>query len=109
ALNSLSFLAVLAGLLLMRASELYPVERERKAAGAVREGLAYARRTPAVLAVLLMVTVVSATGFNFRVLLPVLADKTLHSGAAVFGALFASFGVGALGGALLSAALSRAS
>ena len=42
-------------------------------------------------------------------LLPVLASKTLHSGAAVFGVLFACFGVGALVGALFSAAMSRAS
>jgi MFS family permease len=56
-----------------------------------------------------MVTVVSATGFNVRVLLPVLTSKTLHSGAAVFGALFACFGAGALLGALFAAAMSRAS
>src|SRR4029077_3271530 len=59
--------------------------------------------------VLVTVTVVSATGFNFRVLMPVLASKTLDSGAAVFGLLFACFGLGALGGALFAAAMSRAS
>ena len=32
----------------------------------------------------------ATTGFNFRVLLPVLASKTLHSSAPVFGVLFAS-------------------
>jgi MFS family permease len=77
--------------------------------GAIREGLAYARRTPAVLLVLAITAVVATTGFNFRVLLPVLASDTLHASAAVFGVLFACFGVGALGGALASAALSRAS
>ena len=59
--------------------------------------------------VLAITVVVSATGFNFRVLLPVLASKTLHAGAAVFGVLFACFGVGALLGALGAAAMSRAS
>jgi MFS family permease len=112
AVNAGSFLAVLAALLLMRVSELFPVERSsagEKTTAAIREGLRYAWRTPAVLTVLLMVTVVSATGFNFRVLLPVLASKTLHAGAAVFGVLFACFGAGALAGALFSAAMSRAS
>jgi MFS family permease len=108
AINSASFLAVLAGLLLMRASELYSVERNHKVAGAVREGIAYAWRTPQVLVVLAMVTLVSV-GFSFRVLLPVLASRTLDSGAATFGALFACFGVGALIGALVAAAMSRAS
>jgi MFS family permease len=111
AFNAASFLAVLTGLLLMRPSELYSLEgRTRARAGvAIREGLAYARRTPEVLLVLAITTVVAATGFNFRVLLPVLASTTLHAGAAVFGVLFACFGVGALLGALGAAAMSRAS
>jgi MFS family permease len=112
AINSASFLAVLTALLLMRVPELFAVDRSvavGKTGAAIREGLRYARRTPAVLMVLVMVTVVSATGFNFRVLLPVLASKTLESGAAVFGLLFACFGLGALGGALFAAAMSRAS
>jgi MFS family permease len=112
AINAASFLAVLAGLLLMRASELFALERGPRGAktgAAIREGLAYAWRTPGVLLVLAITTVVATTGFNFRVLLPVLASKTLHADAAVFGALFACFGVGALAGALAAAAMSRAS
>ena len=112
AINAGSFLAVLAALLLMHVSELFPVARSSAAeptATAVREGLRYSWRTPAVLTVLVVVTVVSMTGFNFRVLLPVLASNTLHAGAAVFGVLFACFGVGALFGALGAAVMSRAS
>ena len=112
ALNAVSFLAVLAALLAMRVSELYKVERSsatEKTGAAIREGFRYAWRTPTVLIVLVIVAVVSMTGFNFRVLLPVLASDTLDSGAAVFGVLFACFGVGALLGALFSAAMSRAS
>jgi MFS family permease len=112
AVNAGSFLAVLTALLAMRVSELFWVERngvEEGTGAAIREGLRYAWRTPAVLTVLIVTTVVSATGFNFRVLLPVLASETLHAGAAVFGVLFACFGVGALLGALGAAAMSRAS
>jgi MFS family permease len=111
AINAATFLAVLAALVLMRPGELYSLEgrAEAKAATAIREGLAYAWRTPEVLLVLGITTVVAATGFNFRVLLPVLASKTLHSDATVFGVLFACFGVGALLGALSAAAMSRAS
>ena len=111
ALNAGSFLAVLAALLLMRPGELYSLEgrSEAKAGIAIREGLRYALRTPEVWLILAITTVVAATGFNFRVLLPVLASKTLHADAAVFGVLFACFGVGALLGALAAAAMSRAS
>ena len=111
AINAASFLAVLTGLLLMRPSELYPLRGRSagKAGAAIREGLAYVWRTPEVLLVLTITTFVATTGFNFRVLLPVLASKTLDASATVFGVLFASFGAGALLGALAAAAMSRAS
>jgi MFS family permease len=112
AINAGSFLAVLAGLLLMRPAELFPLDREvghQKTGAAIREGLEYVWRTPQVKLVLAITLVVSATGFNFRVLLPVLASETLHAGASVFGLLFACFGVGALLGALSAATLGRAS
>jgi MFS family permease len=112
AINAASFLAVLAGLLLMRPGELFSLDRglaRQKTVAAIREGLAYMWRTPQVKLVLAITVVISATGFNFRVLLPVLASRTLHSGATVFGILFACFGIGALVGALTSAAMSRAS
>jgi MFS family permease len=112
AVNAGSFLAVLAGLLLMRPAELFPLDRDserQRTMTAVREGLEYMWRSPQVKLVLGITLVVTATGFNFRVLLPVLASQTLHADAQVFGLLFASFGVGALLGALSSAALGRAS
>ena len=112
AINSLSFLAVLTALLAMRVTDLFAVERSsatERTGAAIREGLRYVRDTRAVLIVLAVTAVVSATGFNFRVLLPVLTSKTLDAGAATFGALFACFGAGALVGALAAAAMSRAS
>jgi MFS family permease len=59
--------------------------------------------------VLAMTTVVSTVGFNFHVLVPVLASETLDAGPRTFGILSAAFGAGALTGALLSAGLGRAS
>jgi len=110
-LNAISFLAVLAALALMRDRELYPLERHEapKLLTGVRHGLGYVWRTPAVRLVLLMTTVVSTVGFNFHVLVPVLASKTLDVGPEAFGFLGACFGAGALVGALMSAGLGRAS
>ena len=111
AVNAVSFLAVLTGLLLMRADELHALERGTPPTfvHGVRELFAYVRRTPAVRAVLATVAVVSLVGFNFHVILPLLASQTLHAGPEVFGLLSAAFGGGAFVGALLSAGLGRAS
>jgi predicted MFS family arabinose efflux permease len=110
--NALSFLAILVALLLMHTTELYPVKRSSRgtrALAAVREGLAFVRRSPPALAVIGLMLVGSVVGFNFRVLVPVLAEQTLHAGAGTFGALYACFGIGALAGALASASIGRAS
>ena len=112
AFNALSFLAILVALLLMRTSELYAVRRSSRstrASTAVREGLAFVRRSTPALVVIGLMFVSSVIGFNFRVLVPVLAEQTLHAGAGAFGTLYACFGIGALGGALTAASIGRAS
>ncbi len=110
--NTVSFLAVLASLVAMRAADLFPVEQaaERpEILRGTREGIVYAWRSPEVRLVLAIVTVISTIGFNFHVVLPLLASETLKTGPEVFGILSASFGAGALAGALLSAGFGRAS
>jgi MFS family permease len=112
AINTFTFIAVLAGLLMMRKEELVPVERAKEPPTmmrGIREGLSWVLRSPDMRLVLAMVTVVSTVGFNFHVILPLLASDTLDTGPEVFGILSACFGGGALVGALLSAALGRAS
>jgi MFS family permease len=112
AVNAVSFVAVLAALLAMRVRELLPLERGEElpsVVAGVRETVAYVRGTPLAAVVLATVLVVSTFAFNFNVLLPVLAKETLDAGADVFGVIAASFGVGALAGALLTASIGRAS
>jgi MFS family permease len=111
AVNAASYLAVLAGLLLMRPEEFHAVnrhERPRSLAAGVKEGISYARQDSRVWLTLSLVFVMSTFCLNFNVLLPVLAKQTLHSGPETFGILSAVFGVGALLGALVSAHVSRA-
>ena len=109
-INAVSFLAVLAGLLMMRPSEFYPVAESRRPTmfRGVREGISYAIHSRDVLLVLILVLVVSTFCLNFNVILPVLAKQTLHAGPRTFGALSAAFGFGALIGGLVSAAQGRA-
>jgi MFS family permease len=110
AVNAVSFLAVLAALLLMRRQEMFPVERAADRPTLFRgtlEAFAYVRGTRSAWIALLIVVVVANLSFNFNVLLPVLAQE-LGGGAAVFGVISAFFGAGALAGALVSATRGRA-
>jgi MFS family permease len=111
-INAFTFLAVLGALALMRKEELHPVEREATPPPllqSIRHGIGYVRRSPRVRLLIGAVAVISLISLNFNVLLPVLASETLEVGPEGFGLLSAAFGLGALAGALLSAALSRAS
>ena len=56
-----------------------------------------------------MVTIVSTVGFNFHVLVPLLASETLSVGPEGFGVLSAFFGLGAMVGALATATFRGAS
>jgi MFS family permease len=111
ALNSVSFLAILASLALMRSGELVPLEKDRSRSvlRGIRDGVSYAYHSPELRTALVVVLVASTVGFNFNVLLPLLSSQTLHAGATTFGALSAVFGLGALMGAISSATVGRAS
>lgn len=111
AVNAVSFLAVLVGLLFMRAHEFHPLEPRSRPTmwRGIGEGLRYVRQEREPLVVLVVITIVSTLCFNFPVLLPVLARGTLDAGPQTYGTLMAVFGAGALVGALTSAAVARAS
>ena len=108
--NAVSFLSVLVSLRLMREEELHPVEKrpETRLLAGIREGLAWAYDAPVARVVLTVITVVSLVGFNFHVLVPLLASQTLDVGAETFGILASAFGLGALVGALAIASLREA-
>lgn len=69
----------------------------------ITEGLRYAWRTPRILIIFIVVASIGTFGYNFSVVLPLLANFVLNTDAAGFGAL-SSF----LGGGSLIAALSTA-
>jgi MFS family permease len=110
AINSVSFLAVLASLLAMRVSELFPLLDRRRPTlwRGTREGFRYARRNRTVWVILMMMVIFSSICFNFNILLPLLAKDTLAAGPRTFGIISACFGAGALIGALSAAAIARA-
>jgi len=101
--NAASYLAVIAGLLLMRPAELTPAERVLRGPGALREGLAYVRQRRELLLPIVIVGVVGTFGFNFQITSALMATRVYHSGPSGFGLLTTAFAVGSLVGALLSA------
>jgi MFS family permease len=101
--NAVSFVAVLIGLARMDVGTLRTVQHGGQRKGQAREGLRYVMASPELRAVLLLVGVVALLGQNFRVVLPLLAQDTFHSGAEVYGYLTAALGLGAVLGALFSA------
>jgi MFS family permease len=110
AINSASFLAVLASLLAMRVGELFPLAHRGRPTlfAGTREGLSYVWNTRPVLVLTLMAVIVMSFAFNVNVLLPVLAKQTLGAGPLTFGIVTACFGAGALAGSLVAAAIGRA-
>jgi MFS family permease len=100
AVNALSFVAVITGLLLMDRSELRLTTLVPRAKGQMREGLRYVWDTPALRSTILLMAVVGTVAFNFTVVLPLLAKFTFHGGAGTYGLLTSLMGVGSLVGAL---------
>ena len=80
--NAVSFLAVLTALALVREEELRTVEKDPSArvVDGIRRAFAHAWNDPQLRLILVVVTVVSTVGFNFHVLVPLLAADTLHVG-----------------------------
>ncbi len=103
AINAVSFVAVLVGLLRMKPTALRRAPSTRSGRGQAREGLRYVLRDPDLRSVLVLVGVVGLFGQNFRVVLPLVAQSTFSGGAEVYGYLTAALGLGAVVGALFSA------
>ncbi|RCG30474.1 MFS transporter [Sphaerisporangium album] len=104
AVNALSFVAVLVGLARMDTTALRRIPPAARARGQAREGLRYVWHRPELRACLFLVAVVALLGQNFRVVFPLLARDTFGGGAEVYGWLTSALGVGAVIGALGSAA-----
>jgi MFS family permease len=101
--NGLSFVAPIAGLLLMRSRELHAVERAPRGKGQMREGLAYVAGRPDLIWTIVLVGFVSTFGFNFPVYLSAFADDVFHAGAGSYSLFNTLMAVGSLAGALLAA------
>jgi MFS family permease len=101
--NGLSYIAVIAGLLAMRSEELFKGVRPARRPGEVRAGLRYVWHEPTLRSTLFLVAVLGTFGFNFVVVLPLLARYTFHGGAGLYSVFTSVMSVGSLAGALVAA------
>lgn len=103
-LNALSYLAVIAGLLLMQLRPFEPPSKAGSQTQAIKEGLNFIVSERRVFGLVGMVALLSFFAFPFLVLLPAFASDVLEIGAEGYGVLLAAQGLGALLGALSLAA-----
>ncbi len=104
-INGLSFFPML--VFLARYPSQPPAVQKESFLLALRQGLAYVKRTPVMRWTLLLVFLVATFAMNFQALIPAYARLVLGLGAEGYGLLMSAMGVGALFGALLTVISSR--
>jgi MFS family permease len=99
-LNGLSYLAVIASLIMMRLPRYQPQAQTVSAWTGFREVLAFLGQDRRIRALIGLTATLSVFGFPYIAMMPVFARNVLHRGAGGYGALTASIGIGAMAGAL---------
>ncbi len=98
-LNAVSYVAVIIALWMMSEQALFVVPKVISTTPALRqlhEGLLYTLHTPTILATMIVIAAIGTFGYNFTVLLPLIAEFVLHTNAEGLGLLSAAFGIGSL-------------
>lgn len=105
--DALSYVAVLACLVMMRPSELnrQPPLVERK--GAVRQALRHVRDVPALRTTFAMLAIVLLLAYNYNVTLPLFVTRGLGAGEEVYTILYSILSAGSVLGALVLARRKR--
>src|SRR5471030_1072502 len=102
-LNALSFVAVIASLLMMRLPVYIKKEHTKNVFGELNEGWSYLKRTPSISFVLTMLALISLMVLPFSTLIPYYAKDVFHGTASTFGVIDSFIGLGAFSGAIFLA------
>jgi MFS family permease len=102
ALNALTFVAMILALWGMDPERLHAAPPANREPGAIRAGLRYVLRTPELLVPLALMALVGTLGFNFQVVLPLLAKFSFDAGAMTYATLVSAMAVGSIAGALVN-------
>jgi len=99
--NGVSYVAVIIGLLMMRIPKSGGTPIGASVLAHLAEGMRFVGKMAPVRALLLLLALASFTGMPYAVLMPIFADKILHSGARGLGILMGTSGIGALIGSVM--------
>lgn len=102
AANAVSYLAPIAGLLLIRSADLIRTPPVERAPGQLRSALRYVAERPHVAWTIVLVGVVGTFGLKFPVVLTAMADETFAGGAQLYGLFNVVLAVGSVAGALIA-------
>jgi MFS family permease len=94
--NGVSYIAVIAGLLMMHLPRQAELEQSGSPIENMIEGFRFARHTTPVRALLLLIGLVSLAVTPYSVLMPIFAGRILHGDARELGILMGATGVGAV-------------
>jgi len=101
-INGLSFVAVLASLLLLRRSELHAGDRAVRRPGSLSEGFRYVAGRRDLRAIVVMLFLLGTFGLNFPIFISTMAVTVFHADATHYGLLSSIMAVGTITGALLA-------
>ena len=107
-LNALSFLAVIAALVMLRPGELRRAAPTGRSKGQVRDGLQYIWRARDLRAALLATAVIGTLALNTQVVMPLMAKLEFDGNAATYSWMSIAIGAGAMVGALVVASRAEA-
>jgi MFS family permease len=107
ALNAFTFVAMIVALWGMDPRGLHVEAIVPREPGAIRAGLRYVRATPELAVPLGLMALVGTLGFNFQVVLPLLAKFSFDGNAITYAAMVSAMAVGSIGGALVNGAHGR--
>ena len=103
-IDGISYLAVIASLLLMNITALPKSRAARSTFAELRDGWNYVSGFAPIRSILLLLGLISLMGMPYTVLMPIFAGKILGGGPHTLGFLMGAVGVGALAGAFRLAA-----
>jgi len=106
-LNALTFVAMIVALWGMDTRGLRTEPVAPREPGAIRAGLRYVLATPELAVPLALMALVGTLGFNFQVVLPLLAKFSFGGGATTYAVMVSAMAVGSIGGALVNGSHGR--
>jgi MFS family permease len=102
-INSITYLAVIGGLLMMHLPPSRPLDTVENSLQEFGSGVKYLLSNKRIMGLVIMIAALGITSFSYLTLLPVFAEDVLQIGVEGFGGLLSAQGLGALIGALVLA------